>query len=91
MKRLLLSFVLLLAATGATAQSRDVLLTPDGTLYTVEVASSEASAMGGQLYLQITARQGKTVTTTNVPESLNGLNLRPALAYDDDAKTHVVL
>jgi hypothetical protein len=91
MKRLVLSFVLLLAATGALAQSHDVLLTPDGTLYTVDVTSSEASAMGGQLYLQVTARQGKTVTTTNVPESMNGLNLRPALAYDDDSKTLFVL
>ncbi len=86
MKRLLLGFVLLLASTAALAQPREVLLTPDGTLYTVEVVSNE-SATGTVLSLPVTIKQGKTVTTTVVPESLIGVNIEPALAYDADSQT----
>jgi hypothetical protein len=87
MKRLLLGFILLLAATAGLAQNRDVLLTPDGTLYTVDVTSTEDSSLGRSLYLKLTARQGTDVTETVVPESKSGMNLRPALAYDGDSKT----
>lgn len=87
MKRLLLGFILLLAATAAFAQNRDVLLTPDGTLYTIDVTSSEDSTLGRSLYLKLTTRQGSDVTETVVPESKSGMNLRPALAYDADSAT----
>ncbi len=91
MKRLLLGFVLLLAATAAFAQNRDVLLTPDGMLYTVDVMQSDDAVLGGN-YLKLTSRQGTGSTETlTVPESMSGVNLRPALAYDDDSDTLFVL
>jgi len=91
MKRLLLSIVLLLGSVAAFGQAREVLLTPDGTLYTVEVVVPDASAEGGVSRLQLTAGQGKDVTTTTVPESMSGLNVQPALAYDVDTQTVFVL
>ena len=45
MKRLLLGLILLLAATAGFAQNRDVLLTPDGMLYTVDVMQSDDAVM----------------------------------------------
>src|SRR5258708_656189 len=86
MKRLLLGFVLLLASTAALAEARQVLLTPDGALYTVDVLSTETSA-GTVLSLPVTIKQGKAVTTTVVPESLIGVNTEPALAYDAGSQT----
>lgn len=91
MKRLLLVIILLLASTAALAQSRDVLLTPDGTLYTVDVLTQDDSVMGRTLSLKLTERQGDKVNETKVPESLAGMNMRPALAYDGDSDTLYVL
>jgi hypothetical protein len=91
MKRLLLGIILLLAATAGIAQNRDVLLTPDGMLYTVDVMQSDDAVLGGN-YLKLTARQGLSSTAQlTVPESMSGVNLRPALAYDDDSDTLFVL
>ncbi len=87
MKRLILGIVLLLASTAALAQTREVLLTPDGTLYTIEVVAPDATEQAGIFHLQLTARQGKVVTTTNLPESMSGLNIEPALAYDADTQS----
>ena len=87
MKRLILGIVLLLASTAALAQTREVLLTPDGTLYTIEVVAPDATEQAGIFHLQLTARQGKVVTTTNLPESMSGLNIEPALAYDTDTQS----
>jgi hypothetical protein len=86
MKRLLLGIALIMASAAAFGQGREVLLTPDGTLYTVEVVSNETAA-GTVLSLPVTIKQGKTVTTTVVPESLSGVNIEPALAYDSDSQT----
>jgi hypothetical protein len=90
MKRLLLGLILLLAATAGLAQSRDVLLTPDGTLYTVNVTQADDGSLGPN-YLKLTEHQGNKSTEIKVPDSLNGTNLRPALAYDGDSDTLFVL
>jgi hypothetical protein len=89
MKRLLLALTLVLAASAAYAQvgDRDVLLTSDGTLYTIDVQSKD-SAGSATNYLSLTVQQGKSVTRTAVPETIdNGLNWLPALAFDSDSKT----
>ena len=92
MKRLLLSCALILASAAASAQvaDRDVLLTSDGTLYSVDVETPSASSWNtpATKFLTVTVQQGKTTSHTAVPESLNsGVNWRPALAYDGDSKT----
>jgi hypothetical protein len=90
MKRLLLGALLFLAATAGLAQSRDILLTQDGTLYTVDVTQADAGSMGPN-YLKLTEHQGNKSTEIKVPDSLNGTNLHPALAYDGDSDTLFVL
>lgn len=86
MKRLLviLAFVLVPAALFAQAD-RDVLLTPDGTLYTIE--SKEAMEGDSNRSLQLTIARGNKSTVTTIPESLTGTNWRPALTYEPDSKT----
>lgn len=96
MKRLLLVLAIALLPSGAlfaqaSAPERDVLLTPEGTLYTIESESSEnypdANARSQQL-LVLTSQTGDQSTKTIVPDSLEpGLHRRPALAYDSDSKT----
>lgn len=91
-KHLLLSFVLLVAPSMAFAQSkdRDVLLTPEGTLYTIESVFPKAAAdtaLSGE-YLALTIQQGEKISTSLVPASLaGGLHTSPALAYDADSQT----
>lgn len=92
MKRLLLivAFVLLPAALFAqTSTDRDILLTPDGTLYTIDsIASDNAQSGDVNRSLRLTVQQGSKSSTTEIPESINtGINWRPALAYDIDSKT----
>jgi hypothetical protein len=96
MKRLLIAFALALFATAAFAQAadRDVLVTPEGTIYTVETQFSSwwgAPAEATQI-LGLSIQNGKDVTRTVVPESLSvGWHFGGALAYDADSKTLFVL
>lgn len=93
-KRLLLTLLVAampLVAFGDTPD-RDVLLTGDGTLYTVEsVFSTEtAVAVSGSStrILTLTTQQGGESKTVAVPGSLTGgLHTSPALAYDSDSDT----
>lgn len=88
MKRLLLIAALVLLPTAAFAQAsndRDVLLTSDGKLFTID---SVVDASGNNRSLHLMQQVGTNVWTTDVPETLNnGINWRPALAYDDESKT----
>lgn len=90
MKRLLLAVALLIVpcvSFAQTASDRDVLLTDDGTLWTVESTWNDVSGDANR-YLHITSQQGNKFGETTVPESVNsGLNWRPALAYDDQSST----
>ncbi len=92
MKRLFLAVVLafLPVALAAQVADRDVLLTSDGTLYTIESVENDGSAPTAvNRYLQLTVqRPDERPQTTVVPESLTpGSHTRPALAYDNDSQT----
>lgn len=87
MKRLLLILALALvpAALFAQVADRDVLLTSDGTLYTIE--SKAANEGDSKRSLELTIAQGNKSATTTIPETLTGTNWRPALTYEPDSKT----
>jgi hypothetical protein len=92
-KRLLILLVALapFAAFGDTVD-RDIVLTDDGTLYTVE--STYANTIQGlqtssERVLTLTVQHGSdAATTTVIPATLKGgWHVYPALAYDSPSKT----
>ena len=92
MKRLLLVLALALVPVTlfADAVDRDVLLTPDGTLYTVESMLNDGSAPANvKFFLRVSVQAtNDTPQTFNVPDSLTaGVHAHPALAWDSDSKT----
>ncbi|MBV9493827.1 MAG: hypothetical protein JOZ54_06245 [Acidobacteria bacterium] len=94
MKRLLLALIVVAAPVLAFAQSqdRDDLLTPNGTLYTIESAASyeypQVNATSSRLLALSVQAQGEPAFTTFIPESLqSGANTSPALAYDAESDT----
>jgi len=93
MKRTLLALTLALIPTLVLAQQvpdRDVLLTQDGTLYTIESVVNDGSAPSEvKFFLRLTTqRVGQAAQTVTVPDSLAaGIHMQPALAYDADSKT----
>ena len=92
MKRLLFVLALIALPTMLLAQTtldRDVLMTPDGTLYTVESTINDGSvAKDVNIYLRLTAQRGSERQTVVVPDSLTaGAHSQAALAYDNDSKT----
>jgi hypothetical protein len=95
MKRLLLVllFALVPAALFAQVADRDVLLTSNGTLYTVESVSDGSIVAEATRYLLLTIQRGTSKPqTVPVPASLvAGAHWRPALAYDSDSGTLFVL
>lgn len=95
MKKIVFAVLMLVASTAAFAQQadRDVLLTPDGTLYAIEAENAPTNSANepDSRFLTLTIQQGDTTTRTKVPASVsNGINLRPSLAYDSDSKTMFV-
>src|SRR5207249_944591 len=91
MKQLLLLVVLVLAATAAfagDAADRDVLILPDGTVYTVEAVPFEGSHVSS---LVLTIQSGGKTTTSVVPESTIGTNGLPSLGYDAVTKALYVV
>lgn len=88
---ILIAFVLLPAgAFAADAIDRDVLLTTDGTLYTVESVTSDVAALQttSQRVLTLTVQNGTTSTSTVVPATLEGgFNVSPSLAFDSQTNT----
>ena len=91
MKRLVLALIFAIVPVALFAQvaDRDVLVTPDGTLYMIESTDNDGSRPAAvQSYLTLTIQRGNDRTTTTVPESLGGgMHWRPALTYDADSKT----
>jgi len=91
-KRLVILLVALvpLAAFGA-AVDRDIVLTDDGTLYTVE--STYANDVPGlhaasERVLTLTVQRGANTSTSVIPATVSGgWHVYPALAYDSQSKT----
>ncbi len=94
MKRLLLTLALVLFASGANAQMRvsDVLLTEDGTLFSIDTVSvsdfereSEVALdTPSTIVLRLRIQRGEGTETVVVPGSLvGGSHLEPTLAWDD--------
>lgn len=93
MKRILIAvaLVLLPLSAFADARDRDMALTSDGTLYTVESIFPDNVPnlqTASQRVLMLTVQNGGTATTTAVPATLNGgWHGYPALAYDSLSST----
>src|SRR3954454_13943323 len=96
MKRLLVTLAISLLSASAFAQvaDRDVLVTPEGTVYTVEQATpSESSGIAATSILQLSIQSGSSEPQhVLVPESLSaGFHSDGALAYDIASKTLFLL
>ncbi len=95
MKRLLLALALTLLSATAFAQvvDRDVLVTPDGTVYTIEQQTpADSSGVAATNVLQLSIQNGSETQRLLVPESLTaGFHFGGALAYDATSKTLFIL
>ena len=95
MKRLLGSLALILSTAAAFGQAtdRDVVVTPGGTVYSLEATTPPAdSSMAASETLALTVRNGDDVSQLYVPESMSsGYHFGGALAYDSDSNTLFVL
>ncbi len=90
MKRLLVLAALLFApALFAQTSDRTVLLTPNGTLFTVESKLNDStSTIQSTRYLSLTIQNDANVIRTNVPASITGgNNWQPELAWDSNSST----
>lgn len=96
MKRLLvtLAISLLSASAFAGVADRDVLVTPEGTVYTVEQRTpSDSSGVAAISFLELSIQSGSSEAQhVIVPESLSaGFHSDGTLAYDASSKTLFVL
>ncbi len=86
MKKLIVVAALLFVPLLASAQQSDALLTPDGTLYTVQFERAEEHpdvVTESTAYLKVTARRGDDVRSEIIPSTLQrGGNYNPTIAYD---------
>jgi len=92
MKRLLLAVALTIVSLAAFGQSmdRDVLLTNDGTLYTVDsyFTKAEDTQIHSTRYLTLTTQKDGQSKSETIPATLiGGSHVEPALAYDSESKT----
>jgi hypothetical protein len=91
MRKLLLAVLTLCLypmTVAATPRDRDMLLTPTGTVYSVETDANPNTTGMPLRYLALTIESGDSRRTIPVPETLKGGDhTRPALAYDSDAET----
>lgn len=88
MRKLLLSLCLLLLPVFATAKDREALLTPDGTLFTIEDVVTNAEANVAAAHLVLRSQRGTEVVREIVPATLEkGAHIEPAIAYDSESKT----
>ena len=91
MKRILFALAVVLVAASAFAADvadRDVLITTDGTVYSI---AAERSNDGLSASLLLTVQSGGKSAQSVIPESASGLNGRPTLAFDSDSKTLFVV
>jgi hypothetical protein len=91
MKRFLVAAAIVLVAVSAfagDAADRDVLITSDGSVYSIVTHQSED---GLSTWLQMTAQSGDKTTELVIPESARGVNGLPTLAFDSDTKTLYVV
>ncbi|MDQ3283030.1 MAG: hypothetical protein M3Q69_16645 [Acidobacteriota bacterium] len=87
MRRLLFALCLLVLPVLATAQDREALLTPDGTLYTIETQLNANDQYGGA-HLLLRSQRGTEVAQEVVPATRGeGSHTEPAIAYDSESKT----
>lgn len=94
MKRLLLIIALALCAGTLFAQTedRDVLVTPEGTVYSVESELSTDPAIPARSVIELSIQNGDASSSAIVPDSVSpGTHTVPSLAYDTDSKTLFVL
>jgi len=95
MKHFLAALAISLFAAGAFAQiaDRDVLVTPDGAVYTVEqVIPTSSSGVAATSVLQLSIQNGSDTQHVLVPDSLSaGFHSDGALAYDATSKTLFLL
>lgn len=87
MKKLIVVVALLFLPLAGSAQQGDALLTPDGTLYTVQFERAEEHpdvVTASVAYLKLTARRGETVTHETIPATTaeRGANYNATIAYD---------
>lgn len=92
MKKLAVLLALLLLPVLAMANDgREILLTPDGTLYTVEQAWARdypGVAAQSNSFLLLNERRGEQIVRYIVPGTLaDGVHTNPTLAYDAESKT----
>jgi hypothetical protein len=95
MKRFVIALAISFISAVAFAEiaDRDVLVTPDGTVYTLEPQTPpEASGIAANNVLDLTIQHGSETEHMFVPESLAaGFHFGSALAYDTASKTLFVL
>lgn len=91
MKRVLFALCLALSAPLLLAQDadRDILVTGDATIYTIEsIAPDEELAAESSLALRLTVQRGEETTSSWLPESLlRGAHSGASLAYDASSQT----
>lgn len=91
--RLMFAFVFVLASMGASAQGvdRDILLTPEGKLFTVESVYAddfEDLETSSDRVLHMTIQDGEEIESIFVPASLGGgLHNNAALAWDSESQS----
>lgn len=91
--RLLLAIVFVFASMGASAQGvdRDILLTPEGKLFTVESVYAddfEDLETSSDRVLHMTIQDGEEIESVFVPASLGGgLHNNAALAWDSESQS----
>jgi hypothetical protein len=94
MKRLLviITFALCAGTLFAQAEDRDVLVTPEGTVYSVESELSTDPGIAARSVIELSIQNGDSTSSGIVPDSVSqGTHTVPSLAYDTDSKTLFVL
>jgi hypothetical protein len=92
MRKFLFLTFLLLGAAFAGAAPHDVVVTSDGTLFTIETASADPSYGEEVRPLLLTIRRGEDTWEHYVPATLDrGQHVNAALAYDADSETLFVI